>query len=234
MNEEKANARYLNFPVQLLEGFMIDSKKVLHNIMDYAVYAHSEDNLEHGDDEERFKASAKYFKIKFGNFGQAYENGEILYNSLGAGNPMVGIDSTMLFDYYKNYKTDFQKVCLLGYLGLRSILLNKPYCKITNDNWLSRMDGKAKKHAKHDISADIQKYHTEYQTKKIKNELALNWNLVTYSHYTRGFYVSFKLTLDQLVFQVEKKRKAYKENQLKIATQEARKKALAKLKNKPE
>jgi len=60
----------------------------------------------------------------------------------------------------------------------------------------------------------IQKYANEYQTVKIKNELR-SWGLVTYSRYTRGFYVSFILDLNALVIAAEGKRKSTKEKQYK-------------------
>ena len=226
---EKNDDKYLNFPIQLLEGFMIDSKSVLNNIMDYAVYSHGYNNLEFNTDFDKFKASASYYNIRFGNKKKSFENGRDLFDTLGPENPMVGIKVDMCFDYYKHYKTDFQKICLLGFLGIRSILMFKAYCKTTNDNWFSRMDGKAYKTSKEKLSKEIQKFHNEYQAKKIKNELELNWNLNTYSRYTRGFYVSFKLSLNELVFHAEKKRKAYQEKKLKTEKENARLEALKRL-----
>ncbi|WP_128758317.1 hypothetical protein [Leeuwenhoekiella aequorea] len=199
--------------------------------MNYSVYAHSVENLEFGNEEEAFVSSAKYFRISFGNVKTSIKNGEALYDSLGDGSPMVGIDVNMLFDYYKNHKSIFQKRCLLGYLAIRSILMDKAYCKTTNDNWFSRMDGKTSKMPKEKLSKEIQDFHNEYQAKKIKTELSLNWNLKTYSKYTRGFYVSFKLDLDDLVFNAEKKRKSYQAKKLKNDTEMARLKALERLKN---
>ena len=56
MSEHKNKIRYLNFPIQMLGGFLLDSKGVLDDVMDYAVYAHSVDNLELGNEEEAFKS----------------------------------------------------------------------------------------------------------------------------------------------------------------------------------
>jgi hypothetical protein len=49
--------------------------------------------------------------------------------------------------------------------------------------------------------------------RKIKFELSQSWGLTTYSRYTRGFYVSFTLSLEELVFEAEKRRKSLKEKQ---------------------
>ena len=239
MSDGYKNKVYLNFPIQLLDGFMLNDKEILDNIMDYAVYANSNNNLEHGNDKERFKASAKYFGISFGNLDKSFENGEALYDSLEPGIPMVGIEKEMLFDYYKNHKTDFQKLCLLAYLGIRSILMNKAYCKTTNNNLLARMSGKSKKlKTKAElIGTDLEKFSTEdkarYHLGKIKTELELNWNLKTYSRYTRGFYVSFKLSLEDLAFHAEKNKKAYREKKLKQEKENARLKALKRLDDSP-
>ena len=65
--------------------------------------------------------------------------------------------------------------------------------------------------------------------KKIKTELRDNWNLITYSRYTRGFYVSFKLDLEQLVYEAEKRRKSTKEKQAQLAEKLALEKALSRL-----
>jgi hypothetical protein len=79
------------------------------------------------------------------------------------------------------------------------------------------------------LSSSIYKYANEYQTKKIKYQLSEYWNLITYSRYTRGFYVSFSLSLDELVYEAEKRRKSVKEKQKRQLQNEAVKNALIRL-----
>jgi hypothetical protein len=118
----------------------------------------------------------------------------------------------------------------LGFLAIKSILQNKPYCKITNNFWLSRMSGFSKSVSDPSkLPKSILKYSNEYQTKKIKQELILEWYLVYFARYTRGFYVSFKLDLNQLTLEAEKRRRATQVKQLKIAQDEALKLAMKKL-----
>jgi len=94
------------------------------------------------------------------------------------------------------------------------------------------MDGKAR--AVEEISGlspEIRKYANEYQMKKIKTELILNWNLTHYGRYTRGFYVSLFLTLDELVYQAEKRRKSRLIKKLDNDQKAAIQRAIQKLNN---
>ncbi|WP_150452563.1 hypothetical protein [Arenibacter lacus] len=222
--------RYFNFPIQLLEGFMQDSHTVLNNIFDYAIYTHT---LRYTHDNEinvQVSSACKFFGVTAGNAIKSYHNGEMLYSSIEPNSPMVGINKDMFFDYYKDDKNEFHKVCLLGFLALRSIIQDKRYIKITNNYLWARMDGKAKSIKSIDeLSAEIRKYANNYQTRKIKEALSNDWYLRTYSYYTRGFYVSFKLSMEELVLIAETNRASYKNKKRKQEEKEAREKAIKQL-----
>lgn len=226
-----SDVKYFNFPVQLLAGFLKDKSKVLDNIFDYAISAKVL-TLE-GTEEKRTNDSLKYFGVTHGDSKACLKNGLKWYNSLPTFSPMVGINKSVYFDYYKNHKDEFEIVCLLAFLAIKSIVQNKPYCKIDNNFLLSRMDGNAKTVSDYtELSPEVARYANEYQTKKIKTELSNGWGLVTYSRYTRGFYVSFTLSIEDLVFEAEKRRKSTKEKQSKEREKEAVKMALIKLNTK--
>jgi hypothetical protein len=226
MSKEK----YFNFPVQLLSGFMIDSKKVLDDITNYAVYENSL-KLELGTEVEKIKASASFYNMTLGSNSNSLRNGKLLYNSIAYNSPKVGLSVEMFWDFYKNEKTEFDKICLLCFLGLKSIIGRKSFCKVTNLYLWARMDGKANTIVEiSELSNEVRKYANRYQSENIKNELILNWHLIYYSRYTRGFYVSFKMSLEDLIFEAEKKRKSIKEKQQKEIQKEALKKALERLK----
>lgn len=226
MSKEK----YLNFPIQLLSGFMIDDKKVLNNIIDYAIYQNSL-KLEIGTDLSKIKTSAGFYNMTLANDKKTFDNGKILYNSIYENSPKVGLSISMFWDFYKNDKSEFDKICLLAFLGIKSILGNKSYCKANNLYLWARMDGKTNTIVEvSELSNEIKKYANRYQSENIKNELILNWHLIYYSHYTRGFYISLKMSLEDLIFEAEKKRKSIKENQQKQLKNEALKKALERLK----
>lgn len=200
--------KYFNFPIVLLEGFLIRDKKCLNNIFDYAIYAYCINNFE--DD---IKQATDFFGVNIGNESKTIRNGKALFESIPKNSPKVGINKDIFFDYYKNEKTEFQKVTLLAFLAIKSVLQNKSYCKLDNNYLFARMDGKSHS-IKNDgeLSMELLKYKNEYRSVKIKNELILGWGLIHYAYHTRGFYVSFKMQLEELIYQVEKKKKS---NQLK-------------------
>ena len=211
MSKEK----YFNFPIQLLSGFIKNSDKAISNIKDYAIYENAL-KLDHGNELQKIKDSASFFNIKLGNIERTFENGKELYESIPTKSPKVGVSFSIWRDFYENDKTEFEKVCLLGFLGIKSILGTKAFCKMDNKNWLSRMDGQIKSVDNLLLlSEEIRKYANEYQTKKIKTALRNNWGLITYSRHTRGFYVSFNISLKQLVLEAEKRRISTKEKQYK-------------------
>ena len=221
------NERYFNFPIKFLKGFLTNSRECLDGIIDYAVY--SRFMIETGTKAERLVDCEEYFGIKIGNKNKTYLHGKELYESRDIMPVMVGINTETFFKYYENDKSEFEKVCLLGFLAIKSILGKKPYCKIDNKYWLARMDGKAKSCDKTELSNEIKKYANLYQARKIKSALVDSWNLKTYSYYTRGFYVSFELDLDDLSYQAEKRKKSNRDKLRKDAEKLSRKRALAKL-----
>jgi hypothetical protein len=206
--EDRSEQKYFNFPIVLLQGFLVNDKKCLNDIFDYAIYAYC-----YNYNTDDIKQAARFFGVTMGNEKKTFQDGNDLFDSIQEGTPKVGINKEIFFDYYKNEKTEFQKVTLLAFLAIRSILQNKSYCKMDNNYLFARMDGKSHS-VKNDseLSPELLRYKNEYQAKKIKNELILNWNLIHYAYFTRGFYVSFKMPLEDLIFQVEKKKKS---NQLK-------------------
>lgn len=205
------NTKYFNFPIQLLKGFLEDSPKVLKNIFDYCLFEFTlqiddEDNDDVNGDVITYKMerAAKYFRLTIGNIILSYENGEKLYNSIPKNSPHCGLNLQIFWDFNENHKKDFEKVTLLKFLAIKSILGKKSYCKVTNDFVISRMDGNVKLSRK--ISPAILKFAKEYQFRKIKDELRLKWHMTSYGKGVRGFYVSFKLDDEQLIYIAEMNR----------------------------
>lgn len=229
MSSEK---RYFNFPIRLLDGYMTKKNVCLNEILCFALYDHAKNNLKHGAIKHRFTKTANYYGVSLGSVENAMKEGKRLFSEFGEEKVKVGISKEIYWDFKTNDKTPFEDVCLLAYLALRSILRNKPFCKITNLYWLSRMDGNT--HAFDEVgelSDPLKKYANEYQLNKIKFYLMDAWNMVHYGRYTRGFYISFKLELEDLVYQVEKMRKSVKMRRQQDAKKLALTIALEKLKN---
>ncbi len=224
-----SDIRYFNFPVVLLQDFMDNSKTSLKNILYYSLYSHSL-RLDYGDEMERFRNAVEYYDVPVKNIDDEFFFAQELYDFTPANTPIVGLNTDIFWRFFLNKKTDFEKICLLGFLAIKSILGEKSYCKIDNRFWLSRMAGLPKS-CDIDFLPDVfQKYSSEYMTKKIKNELKDNWGLKSYSRYTRGFYVSFDMTLENLVRTAEAKRKASKEKQKRLEEKELVQKVLQELK----
>ena len=203
--------KYFNFPISLLQGFLDNKNECLKNILDYAVYTHARNKLESEDlDEFEFLEtevleSAEYLEVSLVSTDNLIANGENLYYSNTSCKVITGINTSIFWDYKTNHKSKFEDVVLLAYLSLRSIVQKKAYCKVTNLFLLSRMDGHSSSMTDDQLSDKIKVFNNEYQIKKIKAELSDNWGLVHYGRYTRGFYVSFTMELEDLIYQVEKK-----------------------------
>lgn len=219
--------KYLNFPVCLLSGIFENTKKVMNDIIDYAIYKHSL-KLELSDETGNLESSAKYFGINLGNSKRTYKNGKLLYDSIPEKTPMTGINKEMLFDYFEHEKSEIEIVTLLAFLAIKSILGTKPYSKANKQFLLSRMSGNAKKDGI--ISDQLSKYLLRYHFDKIIIELKLNWRLVYYSYHTRGFYISFDLSLEKLIEICETDRKSTKIKNMKNNENEIRKKVMENLK----
>lgn len=204
----KTKQIYFNFPVQLLSGFLVDSNKCLRDILNYAIVCHSNE-LQHGSELERIKASLDYFAVSISNIRDIAKNGSELIDSIPHRSPIVGINKDVYFDFLENDKSEYEKICLLGFLGIKSIIGDKAYCKMTNLYLLSRMDGKLKSvNDNMELTAEIRKYSTEYQTKKLTAALLEVYNVSTYKKHTRGFFASTKLDMPELLEAVLESKKS--------------------------
>jgi len=232
--------KYFNFPVTLLKELFEDKDKVLNDILYFALYSHSlkmdAEELYNNSELIKFKSAAKFYNVDLNGSDQTSKNklkqGKALFDSLPADSPKVGLNISIFWDYYKNDKDEFDIACLSAFLALKSILGTKPYCKTDNAYLWARMSGNSK--AMKDVSElsdGVKKYANNYQTVKIKTALREGWKLVTYSRYTRGFYVSFTLDLPALIMEAEKRRKSTKEMQYKQQEKEIVSQVLKQLNN---
>lgn len=228
--EDRKDERYLNFPIKLLAGLLtVDKDIVLHDILTYSLYTYSLKLLEGNEDQKR-KATLNFFAVKTTD-KRFFENGKAIADSLPENSPMTGISLKVFWDYYKQEKTTFECAVLAAYCALKSIIGKQPYIKIDNLYLLSRMDGNAKSVKDYMcLSSEVFGYATSFKIRKIKDELVDKWGLKTYGRYTRGFYVSFSMELDALVFEAEKRRKKAKIAYLKKKENDAVLKALEKIK----
>lgn len=133
--------------------------------------------------------------------------------------PVTGIEHQIYWNYRNNTKDDFEFQCLWAFLAIKSIIGKKPYQKMTNQLWIARMAGfsnyktleeyfKGRALPSHILNPE-DRYKTRYALDKIKKELTRHFNVNFYGIGSRGFYASTKLTLEELIRQVEKNRIAH-------------------------
>lgn len=200
------NSRYINFPVCLLKDGMIDIKKVCNDIILYALYEYS--ICVDGDAETRYREAQKHYGYTCKDWKSHCESARKLCNTIPDRNPKTGINIKMLNDFLLLKKTDFEIASFLGFCAVKSILQTKQYCKLTNEFLLSRMAGKAKAGVVFYFEDKLRKYEKRYHMDKLKEELQTAWGIKIYGYKTRGFYVSIKMVLPELIKQVEKHRKS--------------------------
>ena len=229
----KKRTKFINFPILLLQEFMKNKTQVLEDIRDYAIYTRSSkynspNRLKNGDQ------AIDYYGLKTDNLEDSLELGEKLYHLYPTGSPMTGISVEVWKSYHENHKSEFENICLLGFLAIKSLLIGKPWYKATNNYWLARMDGKSHNiKDTNELTDVIQKYANEYQLTKIKTELVEKWGLKTYSKHTRGFYVSFKFSLDELALIAEQNKKQNRIKAQQRAVNDAQQKALEAIRGRP-
>lgn len=210
-----SDIRYFNFPVVLLQDFMTNTTTCLTKIMYYSLYSHAL-RLDEGDEMEKFQCAIDYYNVPLSCTVDLFFDAQDVHEFMPDNLPMTGINVDVFMRFFLNKKTDFEKITLLGFLAIKSIMGGKSYCKMTNAFWLSRMDGFAKTCDAELLTDAVSRYSSEYMTKKIKNELKDNWGLKSYSRYTRGFYVSFDMSLENLIKTAESDRTARKEKQKRL------------------
>ncbi len=204
--EPSAKAEFINIPIQLLSGFMSDTRKSVRDIYFYALYAHFI-KLDKGSVKEKYKATCNWLNFQEVERDENLRRGKLLFERY-QNSPMTGIERNLFSEYNKLDKSDFDKACFLAYHALKSIVGNKTFQKVNNKLLWSRMDGRTDTVGDlSGLSEEIVFFTQEYQTLKIKRELQENWGLVYYAQQTRGFYVSFKMPLKALIMEVMKRKR---------------------------
>lgn len=221
---------YLTFPIILLNNGITDIKECMSNAMDYCLY----------DEILRQQRSGSYnpindafdkLPIKWYNEKKSIKNGQLLFDSIDENAPKTSINFDMIFDIYKNKKSEFEIVCFIAFSAIKSIIQKQKFKKITNEYLLSRMSGYSK--TCKDINPLLKKYASRYQLTKIKEELQLSWGLKYYAVKTRGFYVSFAMPLNTLAIMAERNNRKYKLKKLDNEIKEARMRAIEQVMREP-
>ncbi|NVO21696.1 MAG: hypothetical protein HXX13_18495 [Bacteroidetes bacterium] len=205
MNTEPKKSRYINFPICLLANAQENFQKTCSNILSYGLFIFCQSHPQKNKSEQ-FNQAMDYYKVTIENPELSYAQGERLFNEIPPKNPKAGISTKTLMDFYTNPKSEFEIDSFLAFCGMRSILQKKAYCKITNEYLLARMAGLTSPMNDQKLPIMVTKYQKRYQIDKLREQLQINWGLKLYSYHARGYYISFKLTIEELITQVEMRR----------------------------
>ena len=224
-------AQFYNFPICLLENFITESEKCLDEILDFVTWKHNKGNLK---EEE----TAGYLGVKYGDFSKSLERGKVLERTIMdyyVDSPWTGLNRDVYWRFKNNSCSDFDKAVLLAFLAFKSILGNKPWYKITNQNKIYyRMAGKTMGKGNHPkLPKEIATFCTRYKFDQIKLELKENWGLLIYANHTRGMYVSTtdKMSLKALALVAERGKLQCRKLAQRQAEQEAKEAAIRALTN---
>ena len=154
---------------------------------------------------------------------QTYQKYYTAYNGFHT-QPLVSISQRMMFNFYKNTKTDYEKALFAMYAGIRSIIGNKDFAETTGNMIKCRMFG-AKNQAELELILNDKKvksaykqYTTDYHYKKMLKELVVRGFLMSEIGYNKRTYVSCKMDMkgleDAIVEHIKHKSLNFKVKQL--------------------
>ncbi len=206
------NDYYLSFPVQLLREE--DIKVIADKAIDYGIIDYMVRNELEGID--GFNEACECTEITGGNYDGTRKVYDELNNSIDK-IVYVSIKRDMLFEFMKVPKTDFEIDVFRAFIGVKSIIGSKSVQLLTNDYLVARLSGFNSIKDALDKPTDKFKnyYQKRYQIDKLKNALERGYKLKLYGTHTRGFYVSFTMTLKTLVRYVETTKKSAKDKAFK-------------------
>lgn len=224
-------AQFYNFPICLLSGFMNDSDRCLEDILAFVTWKHNNGNVS-------TQETAEYLGVRYANFAKTLKQGKEIEDDLVRQNktsPWTGLNRDVFWKFKEGSTSDFNNAVLLAFLAFKSILGNKPWYKITNQNQIYyRMAGKTMGKGKHPkLPKEIAAFCTRYKFDQIKLELKENWGLLIYANHTRGMYVSTidKMSLEELALVAERGKLQRRKLAQRQAEQEAKEAAIRALKS---
>lgn len=212
----KVKPKYITVPIGLLREIHTDPKGTIGKMFDYGIYDRMRKNypiLEHEDfdDDTGIEESMEYFELNPKNGATELETGKTLYDKF-QGTPNASINIYKLLEFQEG-KTEFELMAFCFYCAIRSIIGTQAFYhsktkKGEPDFWFVRAFGYSSKEefrksnpaqAEKDLRV---KYSNRYWFELVKKTLQNDWYLVyvsTNKHIKmRGYYVSFKLSLEAL------------------------------------
>lgn len=168
--------RFLNFPIVLLQGFLEDHKRCLDNIFHYSVFEMVYSDKARFENIDEFIEEFE-FDIPKNFIPSIVKQGRELYDSCyGMNYPWTGIHIDTYLRFVES-RIQFDLVCLLLFLALKSIVQKQPFCNAKNPKILARMAGFPKEDA--NIPENILYWmKSQSRRRKIFTELEKHYKLV--------------------------------------------------------
>lgn len=220
--------RFLDFPITIIQGFLKNPDDCLIKIYCYAVYkmVYSE--------EAKFNTIDQFSKAFNSSPNSALldrikKEGDQIYNSFaGTKHVWTGIHIDTFRRFFQKERSEFDLVCLLTFIALKSIIQkDKVKRNISNEFLMSRMAGFETKVSLDQIPNKILEYMNNKSKKKkhVFNSLEESYK-VTRPEKSRGITFSLSLSRKDLELEILK-RNYFKSNEFKEA-EKKREKELAK------
>lgn len=157
-------AEYLNFPISFFTDKFFNVKNTMNNVMYYATGKHAQ-GLEHGTDNGKIKAAAKFFNIDFANLNAVENEYYRLRRAYETESPNVSLRLPIMWDYYKHDKSEFQIACFRAFCAIKSILGSSETVITNKEMIIARMFGRSKPEKKQkDIFGNTLNKEPEFTT----------------------------------------------------------------------
>lgn len=211
---------YYNFPIQLIHNLFHDTENCFTNIINYSVYFD-------------FKKSGL---LDYSSFVTSKHShciieldkclGQQLNDSLER-EGLTGIKHESVKNYL-SFEIDTKSLVKLSvHLAWKSIIGTKKYIKTNNSLLIARMHGVISSNNNYKLNPLISEYkNSKYKISKLKRSACDSFEWTYSSYHSRGYYISNKISLKQLIKIEENNRPKNKEKNRKLKEKELRKEVL--------
>jgi hypothetical protein len=138
----------------------------------------------------RFRLTCNLLNIRPGT--HTFDQGKELVISMQKGGPMPMANVDRLFYFRDPNKPEFDLIQFMAFIGIKSIVGKKPFCKTNLNHIRARMFG----YSRHkDVPEKVtgsklyRQYATRYHMDKLMESLKDNWHVKAYCGHTRGLYI---------------------------------------------
>ena len=218
--------KYATVPITLLRNIHKDQRGTIAQMFDYAIYDRMIKEFSDMDEDDlttdEVVLSLNYLNLNENRLEAHLQDGKEIYDKHNI-KPNASVSIDLLLKFQED-KTEFELMVFSFYFAIRSMIGTSPYWKGTDDFWTARAFGfstmqdyqnENSTQGEKDMRA---KYSKRYWLDKIKLTLQNDWNLIyvsTNKHMkVRGFYVSMKMSYEQLVLIAKEKNEKYKSKKM--------------------